>query len=151
MIRSIYRPDYSKLYPDTPISDKIMAELKASNYKIEYQEYDLKRERWKIDQTTQTVKRIPSREDSYDRLLEEDRQFAQDGESVEDMAVKNIMLEKLPFCLDLLNENDRWIIDELFYGNKTEIEVAEILGVHQSTVSRRLSRILAKLRRYMEK
>lgn len=50
--------------------------LEKSDRKIEYQQYDLKVEQCRIDGIKRTVTYVPSREDSYERLLEENRQFA---------------------------------------------------------------------------
>jgi hypothetical protein len=56
MPRNKFRPDYAKLYPGIHISAEVMAVLKKGDRKEEYQEYDLKRKIWEIDQDTQTAK-----------------------------------------------------------------------------------------------
>lgn len=66
-------PDFRKLYPEA--SEEVIAVLRMTERKMQYQEYDLKTERTVIDQKTQTVRIIPSREDSYERLLEQEVQF----------------------------------------------------------------------------
>ena len=66
-------PDFRKLYPEA--SEEVIAVLRMTERKMQYQEYDLKTERTIIDHKTQTVRVIPSREDSYERLLELDVQF----------------------------------------------------------------------------
>ncbi len=90
--------------------------LEQSDRKMEYQQYDLKTERFRVHYAAQTVICIPSREDSYDRLLEENRQFAADGESVEDAAVKTVLIEKMLKCLTLLNQGERDLITALFFA-----------------------------------
>lgn len=86
------RTNYREKYPD--LSDDIIDVLMKSDRKMEYQQYDLKVGRYRIDSTTQIVTYIASKEDSYDRLSEENRQFAAEDESVEDAAIKAVMLEK---------------------------------------------------------
>lgn len=66
-------PDFRKLYPEA--SEEVIAVLRTTERKMQYQEYDLKTERTIIDHKTQTVQVIPSREDSYERLLEQEVQF----------------------------------------------------------------------------
>jgi RNA polymerase sigma factor (sigma-70 family) len=155
MFKNKYRPDYKKEYPGVFISDEVLATLKKSDRKTEYLEYDLKSEKWEIDQTAQTAKCIPSREDSYERLLEEEHQFAGDGESVEDEAHKNILLEKLRLCLGQLSPNERELIDALFFSNggsgMTEREYAVLSGIPQQTISDRKLRLLKKLKKLLEK
>ena len=70
-------PDFRKLYPEA--SEEVIAVLRTTERKMQYQEYDLKTERTVIDPKTQSIRVIPSREDSYERLLEQDVQFV--GES----------------------------------------------------------------------
>ena len=55
-------PDFRKMYPEA--SEEVIAVLRTSERKMQYQEYDLKAEQTVVDQENQTVKVIPSREDS---------------------------------------------------------------------------------------
>lgn len=45
---------------------------------------------------------IPSREDSYEQLLEAEKQFAEEVEDVENVAVRLVMLKKLKNYCKLL-------------------------------------------------
>lgn len=83
------KTNYWEKYPG--ISNEIIEVLEKSDCKMEYQQYDIKVERCKIDYASGTVTFLSSREDSYDRLLEENRQFAADGEGVDDVAIKAVM------------------------------------------------------------
>ncbi len=73
--------NYRKKYPD--LKEEIVEVLEKSDRKMEYQQYDLKVERQKIDYAIGSITYIPSKEDSYDRLLEENKQFAAEVESVD--------------------------------------------------------------------
>ena len=61
--------------------------------KEKYFTHDLKQEHTKVDKETGEMIVIPSREDSYERLLEAEKQFAEKTEKVEDVAVRVVMLE----------------------------------------------------------
>ncbi|MCD8119052.1 MAG: SigB/SigF/SigG family RNA polymerase sigma factor [Lachnospiraceae bacterium] len=54
-----------------------------------------------------------------------------------------MMLEQL---LEKLDENDRKLIELRYFGEKTQTQVAAILGISQVQVSRRESKIIKKLR-----
>ena len=100
-------PDFRKLYPEA--SEEVIAVLRTTERKMQYQEYDLKTERTVIDHKTQTVRVIPSREDSYERLLEQDVQF--EGENqIEESVIQNIQLEQLHQALALLSEDEQYLI-----------------------------------------
>jgi RNA polymerase sigma factor (sigma-70 family) len=143
------KPDYLKKYPE--LSDEIIKVLEQSDRKMEYQQYDLKTERFRVHYATQTVICIPSREDSYDRLLEEDQQFAADGESVEDTAVKTVMIEKMLECLTLLTPTERELVTALFFEGKSERQLAKQSGVPQRTINDRKKKILGKLKNLLER
>ena len=55
--------------------------------------HDLKQEHTKVDKETGEMIVIPSREDSYERLLEAEKQLVEETEKVEDVAVRAVMLE----------------------------------------------------------
>jgi len=150
MPKTTYDHNYSMLYPNTQISAEVMAVLKQSDRKIKYQEYDRKSEKWEIDQEAQTAVCIPSREDSFERLADEDKQFASDGESVEDAVIKSILLDKLRLCLDSLDEDERALIDALFYDELTIREYAALIGTSRSSIVRRKQKILSMLKNFLE-
>ena len=57
-----------------------------------------------MDKETGEMIVIPSREDSYERLLEAEKQFAEEAENVENVAVRAVMLEKLNEALRTLTD-----------------------------------------------
>lgn len=143
------RTDYRKKYPE--LNDEIIKVLEQSDRKIEYQQYDLKAQSYRIHYATQTVICVPSREDSYDRLLEENRQFASEDESVEDSVVKTVMIEKMLECLTFLTPEERDLISALFFEGKSERQLAKQTGVPQRTINSRKDKILGKLKKLIEK
>ena len=143
------RTNYREQYPD--LSEEIIEVLQKSDRKMEYQQYDLKVERYQIDCTKRTVTYFPSREDSYERLLEENRQFAAESESVEDTAVKTVMIEKMLACLKLLSREEQELIAELFFNGKSERQLSAESGIHPMTIHNRKALIIRKLKKLMEK
>jgi len=143
------KTDYQKKYPG--ISEEILAVLLKSDRKMEYQQYDLKAERFRVCHEKQTIICIPSREDSYERLLEENRQFTAEEESVEDIAVKTVMIEKMLSSLKMLSSEDQDLIAELFFEGKSEHQVSTEIGIPRMTIHNRKNRILARLKKLIEK
>ena len=112
------KANYREKYPN--LTKEILEILERSDRLMEYQQYDIKVERCRIDYANDTVTYFPSREDSYERLLEENRQFASEDESVEDAAVKSILIKKMLGCLKSLTLQERGLIIELFFMDKSE-------------------------------
>jgi DNA-directed RNA polymerase specialized sigma24 family protein len=143
------KTNYREKYPG--LSDDIIEMLVKSDRKMEYQQYDLKVERFRIDYNKGTVTYIPSREDSFDRLLDENRQFVSDAEGVEDTAVKAVMIEKMLNCLKLLTPVEQEFIAKLFFQGKSERQLSAKTGIPYMTIHDRKARILGKLKKFMEK
>ena len=143
------RVNYRKQYPG--LSDEQIEALEKSDRKMEYQQYDLKAERYRIDYVKRTVAFVPSREDSYERLLEENRQFADERVSVENAAVKAVMLEKMQTCLELLAPKEKELITELFLKGKSERQLSRETGIPYMTIHDRKIKILGKLKKLMDK
>lgn len=132
------------------VSEEVYREYYRGERKERYFMEDLKTEKMMIDDETSTVSFIPSREDSYERLLENDKQFASWDESTADTAITQIFLEKLEMALHTLSGHELELIQELFYLEKTEREVAALLQVTQNTVNYRKHKVLDKLKRLIE-
>lgn len=149
MAKFIKKENYQEKY--SGLSNEILEVLKKSDRKMEYQQYDLKVERYKIDYGTMTVTYYPSREDSYDRLLNEDKQFRMESESVEDIAVKSVMIERMMTCLKTLSEEEQKLIYELFFHEKSEHQLSAETGIPRMTLHDRKVKILKKLKKLLEK
>ncbi len=114
--------------------------------KERYFTQDLKQERTRVDKKTGQITVIPSREDSYERLLEAEKQFAEDVENIEDVAIRAVMLEKLTAALHTLTDEEKAIIHALFYQEVSEVELAKRMGIPRTTLRSRKDKILVKLK-----
>lgn len=141
-------PDFKKLYPEA--SEEVIAVLRMTERKMQYQEYDLKVEHTVVNQENQTIMVIPSREDSYERLMEQNAQFERITESAEEQALKNIQIQQLHKALSLLSDDERLLIVQIFFEERTEREIAGEMGIYHNAVHKRKERILSKLKKIIE-
>ena len=137
------------MYPEA--SEEVIAVLRTTERKMQYQEYDLKSEQTIIDQENQTVTIIPSREDSFERLVEQSVQFREETLSLDEWIIRRLEIEQLHKALNVLSDDERYLIIQLYFEERTEREVAEELGVYHNAVHKQKIRILAKLRKILEK
>lgn len=145
-----YYPDYAALYPDTPLPRDVLKELRKSDRKMKYMEYDLKCEQPLRDETGAVVGLLPSREDSYERLLEADKQFAGSAASPEDVFFADEDIRALHEALASLDPEDRALIEALFFDGRSEREYARQTGETRGVVHSHKRRILGKLKKYFE-
>ena len=90
---------------------------------------------------------MPSREDSFERLLEQDKQFAASGVSVEEQAVLSVWLKELLQCL---SADERVILHKLYFEDKSERNVSIELGISKTALHHRKVKLLQKLKKILE-
>ena len=82
--------------------------------------------------------------------MEKDQQFAAPGKSVEQLAAEHLEAEQVRFCLSKLSKDEQELILQLFYQEKTEQEVGNMLHISQQSVNKRKQALLLKLRKIFE-
>ena len=93
---------------------------------------------------------VSSKEDSLERLIYSAKcQFADDAEGVEDAVIRKDNLRRLRAALDQLSEEERVLIHALFFDERSERELEEMMGVHRMTIHNRKIRILQKLKKML--
>lgn len=118
--------------------------------KERYFSVDLKTGQKRVKNNSGEMEVVPSREDSYERLLETDKQFASGDESVEDRAIKTMLLNQLKEILETLSYEERQLIYELFYIQRTERELCKMMDIGKTTLHKRKEKLLLKLRNLLE-
>lgn len=141
-------PDFKKMYPEA--SEEVIAVLRTTERKMQYQEYDLKIAQTIVDQEGQIITVIPSREDSYERLLEQGRLFADEGDNVEEAAIQTIQSQQLHKALSMLSKDERILMEQIFFEGRTERELAAEYQISQKGINKRRQRILERLRELLE-
>lgn len=71
-------------------------------------------------------------------------------ESIEDIIIKQDMIENMLLCLKKLPKEDQLLINNLFFKDKSEKQVALELHINQSNVNRRKAKVLDKIRKLMK-
>ncbi|MDD4509326.1 MAG: sigma-70 family RNA polymerase sigma factor [Oscillospiraceae bacterium] len=133
------------------VSEEVYAAYTKGDRKMRYFEADLKTERIIIGEDGKVKKVIPSREDSLDRLMDNNaEQFPDAAETVEEAVFCRMTEKAVHKALSLLSEKERDLILALFFENKTERDVAAELGISQPAVHKRKNKILAQLKLFLE-
>ena len=126
-----------------PVTEQVYRAYHHYARKEEYFTYDLKTEKFSCDQEAQTAHFTPSREDSYERLLAANHQFASAGSSPEEEAVSSLWLADL---MRGLSPEERDIITQLYILDKSERQACAALHLALSTFHNRKNALLEKLR-----
>ena len=130
-----------------PVSEDIYQEYHKFTRKEKYFSVDLKIGKFIYDPEKQIAILLPGREDSLERLMEQDDQFQDfEAETVEDAVIRAILLEKLRRALRTLPTDELQMIDEIFFQERTEREASAKFWLPKTTFRRKMDRILEKLR-----
>ena len=145
-----YRVDYLKIYPCLKERPDVLEVLKKSDRKMKYMEVDLKIEQRSKNAENGAESYVSSKADSLERLIYSAKcQFADDAEGVEDAVIRKDNLRRLRAALDQLSEEERVLIHALFFDERSERELEEMMGVHRMTIHNRKIRILQKLKKML--
>ena len=129
------------------VTEEVYLAYQKGKRKFRYFEKDIKRERVKINQKDKKEKILPKKEISYEYLIwEEGRDFIDESKDVEEEVIRTLMIEVVRDAITTLTEDEKQIINGLFFENKPGKMIAKELGVSEMTISKRKHAILKKLR-----
>ena len=75
--------------------------------------------------------------------------YSENQKLVEDIAEDNLMLEILMKALETLTDDERSLINELYFNEKSERRVSKSIGIPQRTINSRRQAIIKKLKKIM--
>lgn len=133
------------------VTDEVYSAYVKGQRKMDYFEKDLKIEHIFRNKDGSIKKIVPSREDSFERLVYENSvRFSDGGYNVEDEVQRHDNIRELHIALQQLTTKERIIIKMLFYDYMKEREVASILGISQAAVNKKKHCILKKLKKIIK-
>ncbi len=124
------------------VSKEIYTVINKSYRKEKYFSKELKQEKLIVDQSSEKIIEIKSREDSIERLEEElSKEFS-------DVYVLDLYCEKrllLQSALKKLDEEELKLINNLYFKDLTERDYSKKSGIPQKTINYRKRMVLKKL------
>ena len=97
-----------------------------------------------LQQQNEGYKTISAYEEDDNELNEYDKN-AGDEESIEDVIEQVMLIGKLHEALEMLDEEEKMIINLYYFQNLSEAESAGLMGISQQTFHNRKTKILKKL------
>lgn len=88
---------------------------------------------------------------SYDGMLEDGMEIASDDALVEDIVTDKLLLDTLLLALDELSDDERRLIDGLYYKDQTLRDYARQKDTNHTKVIRQHKRVIEKLRDILKK
>lgn len=94
-----------------------------------------------------TARKEDRRKISYDEAIMNEIDMTEAIEDVADIYESKIDLELLRQGISSLLPQQKWLLNELFINNKSQVELAKELGVGESAIRSRLKKIINKLKK----
>ena len=69
---------------------------------------------------------------------------------IEEEVIKKLMLERMAIALDRLTKDELYLIKQIYLLNVSQEELGKQLHITQQAISKKLKKVLEKLRMYME-
>ena len=138
---------YIKCGKAVEVTDEIHEYLTTSDRQMRYCDEERKQSDWEIDMEKEKVTEIPSRGDSFERLTDVGKEFADITSDFREQVIKKVMLDQ---ALSKLSDEEHYLITQLFYLQRTERDLSEELGISQSNVNKRKRRILVKIHKLLK-
>ena len=76
--------------------------------------------------------------------------YSDNQKLVEEIAEDNLMLEMLMKALETLTDDERSLINELYFNEKSERNLSKQIDIPQQTINSRKVAIIKKLRKFMK-
>ena len=129
------------------VSEDIYNEYYKMKRRERYMERDIKTGRIDVDNENNKVTFIPSKEDSVERLMEQGSDFAEQT-SAEDIICDKAMLLILNTAMVELDKEERELIKEKYWRNKSFREISKSENMSHTAVRKRHDKIIEKLKKY---
>ena len=141
-----YYPNYEQIYSGVKIQPEVMRVLRASDRKMRYMERGIKTEQVTEDPATHAVTVLPQREDSLERLIEEDRKQFASADDLEEQVLFRERIDLIRKAVGKLKKNYRRIVYYRYWKDLTQEEIAQKLSMTQQGVSYLERQALLQLR-----
>lgn len=72
------------------------------------------------------------------------------SEPLDERIARKIMIEKLPKAISILSDEEKELIEQIYFNHISERELSAIYGISHTAIQNRRKRILLKLKNYFE-
>ncbi|MBF8982620.1 sigma-70 family RNA polymerase sigma factor [Lutibacter sp. B2] len=91
---------------------------------------------------------------SYEALTDVDypieEKMVDQPEGIEDEVITSILIEKILLVISQLSEEEKQLIQELFFCGKSEVALAKEIGIARTTIQSRKYKILSKIKKLLK-
>lgn len=90
------------------------------------------------------------RHQSLELSLDNGHEFINEEASIEDIYIDNDRNKNLYKAISFLSEDQQWLVKEVYFKGRSQVEIANELKVDKSAIRHRIERILQKLKKFLD-
>ena len=94
-------------------------------------------------------RRETRRHQSLERSMTSGFDIIDESTDIEEETLRKIDAEKLRQALQMLEPQQKWLLEQIFVKGKSKVEIARELGVWKTAISNRLQKIYRRIKKFL--
>ena len=104
-----------------------------------------------MDEEEKRVNRKETRRhQSLETLVEGGFQIADPDSDIEKTLIKQYDIDRLHRALAVLTDDQKWLVEQVFYYGRKQSEIAVELGVCKQALNNRITRVIKKIKKFLD-
>ena len=104
-----------------------------------------------MDEEEKRVNRKETRRhQSLETLVEGGFQIADPDSDIEETLIKQHDIDRLHRALAILTDDQKWLVEQVFYYGRKQSEIAVELGVCKQALNNRITRVIKKIKKFLD-
>ena len=104
-----------------------------------------------MDEEEKRVNRKETRRhQSLETLVEGGFQIADPDSDIEETLIKQHDIDRLHRALAFLTDDQKWLVEQVFYCGRKQSEIAAELGVCKQALNNRITRVIKKIKKFLD-
>lgn len=104
-----------------------------------------------MDEEDKRVNRKETRRhQSLETLVEGGYQIADPDSDIEETLIKQYDIDRLHRALAVLTDDQKWLVEQVFYYGRKQSEIAVELGVCKQALNNRITRVIKKIKKFLD-
>lgn len=104
-----------------------------------------------MDEEEKRVNRKETRRhQSLETLVEGGFQIADPDSDIEETLIKQYDIDRLHRALAVLTDDQKWLVEQVFYCGRKQSEIAVELGVCKQALNNRITRVIKKIKKFLD-
>lgn len=104
-----------------------------------------------MDEEEKRVNRKETRRhQSLETLVEGGFQIADPDSDIEETLIKQYDIDRLHRALAVLTDDQKWLVEQVFYYGRKQSEIAVEMGVCKQALNNRITRVIKKIKKFLD-